>query len=162
MSDPSPWAWRPSDIEAIRNAFGIPVTPASVRAINDEMKSLESNYPDAIPQAKGLLDSIAAIDAQLSGPLTAAAPRLVKEIRKGAAGGAPSEAPISKLDVIEYDTSLLMEETTLEYAADQPSSASMLRAQRGRYVEQLQLILPRLSLWVSRRPSPFSGDLVRG
>jgi hypothetical protein len=164
----APHEWRPSDLEALRVAFGIPVSPASIRAINDEMARLPNIYPDAIPAAKAHLDAIALIDNPAEpGASTAPEPVIRKVTRKGAVDPPPAQLPQKKLDVIEYATELLMEEVSTEYAipAEHPSGVSAAVRQRQRHVEALLLILPRLASWM---PQPgeqrlrFSGPLIRG
>ncbi|MCP9819850.1 hypothetical protein KBZ18_10130 [Synechococcus sp. Cruz-9H2] len=154
--------WRASDLEAIRSALLIPVTAPALRAINDAMAGLERSYPDAIPAATDHLDAINAIDLQL-GQITATdLSRIRKVRRKGAAGGEPPAAlPVKKLDVIEYDTNLLIEEIETEYA-DAPSEPDVLRAQRRARAASLLLILPSLCSWIPERPSPFTGTMLRG
>ncbi|MCP9889050.1 hypothetical protein KBY96_14075 [Cyanobium sp. ATX 6A2] len=170
MSTPT-HAWRPSDLEAIRVALRIPVSPASIRVINDEMAALERTYPDAIPAAKAHLDAIALIDTppppgEPGGQLPAE-PVIRKVTRKGAAGPVPEQLPQKKLDVIEYATELLLEEVSTEYAipADATSAAAAAAdpaRQRQRHVEQLLLILPRLEGWMPRPRSLFEGQMIRG
>ncbi|MCP9915332.1 hypothetical protein [Cyanobium sp. ATX 6F1] len=161
---PNPYAWRPSDLEAIRRALTIPVSPASIRAINDEMAALERSYPDAIPGAKASLDAIAAIDAALVGGQTAADPFVIKTTRKAAVSPAdPNQLPKRKLDVIEYATELLMEEVSTEYAEPTAANGSLSPgALRRAHVESLLLILPRLRNWQAPQPTPFQGQLARG
>ena len=166
MSDPT-FAWRPTDLEAIRRALLIPVSAASVRAINDEMAQLESSYPDAIPGAKASLDAIAAIDAALAAPGSDApvvAPVVTKTVRKGAAGPIPEELPRKKLDVVEYATELLLEEVTTEYTIPEGTRAATgvpLLSQRRGHVENLLLILPRLRGWQQPQQPRFQGRLIR-
>jgi hypothetical protein len=167
MSDPNPYAWRPSDLEAIRRALLIPVSAGAIGAINDAMAQLERSYPDAIPGAKANLDAIAAIDGALSSiepGLPAAEPVVTKTVRKGAAVPIPDQLPTKKLDVIEYATDLLMEEVTTEYEI--PASASTasgvpLLSQRRAHVDNLLLILPRLRSWQRPQPTRFQGRLIR-
>lgn len=167
MSDPV-HAWRPNDLEALRVALGIPVSPASIRAINDEMARLSNIYPDAIPAAKAHLDAIALIDTPTEpGASTAPEPVVKKVTRKGAVDPPPAQLPQKKLDVIEYATELLMEEVSTEYVipAEHASAIPASVRQRQRHVEALLLILPRLANWI---PQPgeqrlrFSGQLIRG
>lgn len=173
----NPYAWRPSDLEAIRVALGIPVSTAAIRAINDEMAALERSYSDAIPGARAHLDAIALIDNPPqpepgepgeSGESGEGMPpgAVIKKItRKGAAGPVPEQLPQKKLDVIEYATELLMEEVSTEYAIPEQATAAVAAQparERKRHVDALLLILPRLEAW---RPQPrlrFSGDLIRG
>lgn len=170
MDNPTtPNFWRPSDLEAIRSALAIPVSPASIRAINDAMAALERTYPDAIPAARSHLDAIAALDAAaLSGPPQPGGgptPVIRKVTRKGAAAPVPEPLPKKKLDVIEYATELLLEEVSTEYdtAAPLPSPAGLSPGrQRQRHVDGLLLILPALQSWIPQRHSPFQGQLCRG
>jgi hypothetical protein len=158
--------WRPTDLEALRVALGIPVTPGGLRAINDEMARLQVIYPDAIPLAKDHLDAIALIDNPVEPPADPA-PVVRKVTRKGAVDPVPDPLPQKKLDVIEYATELLMEEVSTEYVipAEHASAIPASVRQRQRHVEALLLILPRLANWI---PQPgeqrlrFSGQLIRG
>ncbi len=161
---PNPFAWRPTDLEAIRRALTIPVTPSSIRAINDEMAALERDYPDAIPGAKASLDAIATIDQGLASGEAAAEPFVTKVTRKGAVTPAnPAQLPTRKLDVIEYATDLLMEEVSTEYAEPTHASSGLSPgAQRRLHVENLLLVLPRLRNWQAPQPTPFQGQLARG
>lgn len=156
--------WRSTDLEAIRVALAIPVSPNAVQAINDAMAALELSYPDAIPAAKAHLDAIALIDNPPPGAAAPSPPEPVvqKVTRKGAAGPVPEQLPEKKLDVIEFATELLLEETSTEYwiPAQQPAPAPDPRAQRRHHAQQLLLILPALERWV-RRPT-FSGQMIRG
>jgi hypothetical protein len=166
----NPYTWRPTDLEAIRVTLRIPVSPASIAAINEEMAALERTYPDAIPAAKAHLDAIALLDnPPASGPglPTAAEPVLRKRTRKGAAGPVPAELPRRKLDVIEFATELLMEEVSEEFVIPTDPSATALagRAQQRRHhVASLLLILPRLENWIAqqRGRGSFSGLMLRG
>ena len=182
--------WRATDLEALRQALAIAVSPAAIRAINDAMAQLERFYPDAIAAATRSLDAIASIDLQLAA-LTAADLSVTKKLtRKGAATGVLSPQPqavsmtsgpvasgsmtpgsmtpgsmtlpIKKLDVIEYDTDLLLEELSTEYATGAPTAAVVLRSQRLGHVNQLLLIFPGLANWLAPRPSAFAGQLLRG
>lgn len=162
---PNPYAWRANDLEAIRKALAIPVTPASIRAINDEMAALERDYPDAIPGAKTRLDAIAAIDQGLATGDVAAEPFVTKVTRKGAVTPVedPNQLPKRKLDVIEYATELLMEEVSTEYAEPTSLNSGLSPgAQRRAHVESLLLVLPRLGNWQAPQPTPFQGQLARG
>jgi hypothetical protein len=168
-TDPTAACWRPTDLEAIRCALAIPVTPAAVQAINDEMAALERHYPDAIPGAKAHLDAIAALDLALAGAAATSSPPatepvLVKTTRKGAAVPIPDELPTKKLDVIEYATELLLEEVSSEYALPEAATASSqtLAAQRRSHVRSLLLVLPRLAGWQAPQPTPYQGSLARG
>lgn len=182
--------WRATDLEALRQALAIAVSPAAIRAINDAMAQLERFYPDAIAAATRSLDAIASIDLQLAA-LSAADLSVTKKLtRKGAAAGVLSPQPqavsmtpgpvasgsmtpgsvtpgsvtlpIKKLDVIEYDTDLLLEELSTEYATGAPTAAVVLRSQRLGHVNQLLLIFPGLANWLAPRPSAFAGQLLRG
>jgi hypothetical protein len=166
---PSNSTWRPSDLEAIRVALAIPVTPASIRAINDQMMALEASYPDAIPVAKGHLDAIAALDNPPlqpgPGEQPLAAPQIRKVTRKGAAVPIPDQLPQKKLDVVEYATELLMEEVSTEYAvadAPVPAPPAAPAAVRRRHAEALLLILPGLVAWQPQQVLRFSGLMIRG
>ncbi len=162
---PNPFAWRPTDLEAIRKALWIPVTAASIRVINDEMAALERNYPDAIPCAKASLDAIAVIDQGLACGEAAAEPFVTKVTRKGAAAPVadPNQLPKRKLDVIEYATELLMEEVSTEYAEPTSLNGGLSPgAQRRAHVESLLLVLPNLRNWQAPQPPRFQGSLARG
>jgi hypothetical protein len=164
----NPYAWRPTDLEAIRVTLRIPVSPASIAAINEEMAALECTYPDAIPAAKAHLDAIALLDSPSSPGLpTPDEQMLRKHTHKGAAGPVPAELPRSKLDVIEFATELLMEEVSEEFVIPtDPSAAAFAgRAQQRRHhVASLLLILPRLEKWIpqQRGPGTSSGQMLRG
>lgn len=170
--NPNPYGWRPSDLEALRSALRIPVSPAAIQAINDAMQALETTYPEVIPAARAHLDAIALLDAQPSPtPGTAGGepqqpPRIRKVTRKGAAGPVPQELPQKKLDVIEYATELLLEEVSTEYELPPAPAADAVgadaRRQRQRHVQELLLILPRLSAWIPQPQPRFSGPLIRG
>lgn len=177
MSDPitNPYAWRPTDLEAIRRALQMPATAPAVRAINDAMAQLEASYPDPIPSAKASLDAIALIDAALLAPpppLDPDAPPqnavVTKVSRKGAAIPIPEQLPTKKLDVIEYATDLLMEEVVTEYeipSADQAAAASSLAPaqQRRLHAQTILLILPSLRSWQANpQPSSYQGWILRG
>ena len=161
---PNPFAWRPTDLEAIRKALSIPVTPSSIRAINDEMVALERDYPDAIPGAKASLDAIAAIDQGLASGGAQTEPFVTKVTRKGAVTPAnPAQLPTRKLDVIEYATDLLMEEVSTEYAEPTAVNGGLSPGgQRRAHVESLLLVLPRLRNWQAPQPPRFQGSLARG
>lgn len=159
------FSWRATDLEAIRRALTIPVTSASIRAINDEMAALERNYPDAIPGAKASLDAIAAIDQGLASGEAAAEPFVTKVTRKGAVAPVadPNQLPKRKLDVIEYATELLMEEVSTEYAEPTQLNGGLSPGvQRRAHVENLLLVLPRLRTWQAPQPTPFQGSMARG
>lgn len=160
--------WRPSDLEAIRVALAIPVSPAAIRAINDEMAALERHYPEAIAGARAHLDAIALLDqAAMPGPSAEPPPpppRIRKVTRKGAAGPVPQELPKRRLDVIEYATELLMEEVSTEYELPPvaPAAHPGGAAQRQRHADALLLVLPRLSNWQQPQRPRFGGQLIRG
>ncbi len=157
--------WRPTDLEAIRQALRIPVSPAAIRAINEAMAELERSYPAAIPAARAHLDAIAAFDhealAQPSANQPPAAPVIRKVTRKGAAGAVPEQLPRRKVDVIEYATDLLLEEISTEYATSTPPPPRS-GAMRQLHVDGLLLILPRLECWMPPTRTAFSGPLIRG
>ena len=160
---PDDFRWRATDLEAMRRALRIPVTPGSIRAINDAMAALESHYPDAIPQARAHLDAIALIDnpPPSSGPEPL--PQVRKVTRKGAAGPVPDELPRRKLDVVEYATELLLEEVSTEYEIPRQVDSSPSPArQRASHVRELLLILPALQSWIPQQSDRFSGPLIRG
>jgi hypothetical protein len=159
--------WRPSDLEAIRVALAIPVSPAAIRAINDEMAALERHYPEAIAGARAHLDAIALLDqaAMPAATTEPPPPRIRKVTRKGAAGPVPLELPKRRLDVIEYATELLMEEVCTEYELPPvaPAAAQLgSNAQRQRHADALLLVLPRLSNWQQPQRPRFGGQLIRG
>jgi hypothetical protein len=168
----NPYAWRPSDLEALRSALRIPVSSASIQAINDAMQALERTYPEVIPTARAHLDAIALLDAQpppspeQGNGESQQQPRIRKVTRKGAAGPVPQELPQKKLDVIEYATELLLEEVSTEYElppAPAPDAVGAdARRQRQRHVQELLLMLPRLSAWIPQPQPRFSGQLIRG
>jgi hypothetical protein len=153
-------SWRAGDLEAIRSALGIPVSPASIGAIGRAMAELERDYPAGIAVAVGCLERIAAIDQQLASSPAAAEPVVIKTSRKGAAGPVPTELPKRKLDVIEFATELLLEEVATEYAL--PASQGLsLAARRRQQVEALLLVLPGLRVWQSQAPPRFQGVMER-
>jgi len=168
MSTENAYAWRPTDLEGIRAALSIPVSPASIRAINDEMAALERHYPDAIPVAKGHIDAIALIDyppePSEPGPPATPEPVVRKVTRKGAAGPVPEQLPQRKLDVVEYATELLLEEVSTEYEIPPQASEPAARpaASRRRHVEALLLILPGLTSWLPAQQPRFGGLMIRG
>jgi len=153
-------SWRPSDLEAIRSALGIPVSAASIGAIGRAMVELERDYPAGIAVAVGNLERIAAIDQQLASAPVAAEQVVIKTSRKGAAGPVPAELPKRKLDVIEFATELLLEEVATEYALPESQGPS-LAAQRRQQVEALLLVLPCLRVWQPQTPPRFQGRLER-
>jgi hypothetical protein len=69
---------------------------------------------------------------------------------------------MKKLDVIEYDTSLFLEESETEFASGAPSPAAVLQQQRRSHAEAVLLTLPRLEGWIPQRGGNFSGHLCRG
>ena len=153
-------SWRPIDLEAIRSALGIPVSAASIGAINRAMAELERNYPAGVSAAVGSLQRIAAIDQQLASTPSAAEPVVIKTSRKGAAAPVPAELPKRKLDVIEFATELLLEEVATEYALPK-SNGPILAAQRRQQVQALLLVLPALRVWLPQTPPRFQGRLER-
>jgi hypothetical protein len=153
-------SWRAGDLEAIRYALGIPVSAASIGAINRAMAELERDYPAGIAVAVGSLERIAAIDQQLANFPVVAEPVVIKTSRKGAAAPVPAELPKRKLDVIEYATELLIEEVATEYALPESTGPS-LAAQRRQQVEALLLVLPGLRVWQPQVPTRFQGRLER-
>jgi len=165
----SPYRWRAADLEGIRVALSIPARMSAIRAINDAMADLEQLYPDAIPTARGELNAIAAIDAELSGltPQQLMAP--IETRRKAVASDAlPPDGtlPVKKADVIEYDTELLREETITRFSSGL-SIEQALRRQRTSHAQALLLMLPTLAGW-SRDPQlngnggGFTAALERG
>ena len=159
-SDLASTQWRGGDLEAIRSALGIPVSAASIGAINRAMAELERDYPAGIAVAVGSLERIAAIDQQLASTPEAAEPVVIKTSRKGAAGPVPAELPKRKLDVIEFATELLLEEVSTEYALPETTGPS-LATQRRQQVEALLLVLPGLRVWQPQAPPRFQGRLER-
>jgi len=153
-------SWRPSDLEAIRSSLGIPVSAASIGAINRAMAELERDYPAGIGVAVGSLERIAAINQQLANFPVVAEPVVIKTSRKGAAAPVPAELPKRKLDVIEFATELLLEEVATEYALPESTGPS-LAAQRRQQVEALLLVLPGLRVWQPQAPPRFQGRLER-
>ncbi len=161
---PSPaCSWRPGDTEALRIALSIPVTPLLWRRCSREMAQLEIHYPTGVCTAQGHLEAIAALDQQLAALTPAELNAPIRSRRKGVAGGVvPNPLPLSKLDVVEYATELLLEETDTEWNADRPSAAVVLSRQRSHHIGQLALLLPRLQSWRQSPSDPFLGSLVRG
>ena len=153
-------SWRPSDLEAIRTALGIPVSAASIGAIGREMAELERDYPAGVAVAASSLERIAAIDQQLASTPVAAEPVVIKTSRKGAAGPVPAELPKRKLDVIEFATELLLEEVATEYVLPESTGPS-LASKRRQQVEALLLVLPILRVWQPKAPPRFQGRLER-
>jgi hypothetical protein len=160
MSTEQGTSWRPSDLEAIRSALGIPVSAASIGAIGRALAELERDYPAGIAVAVGCLERIAAIDQQLAITPVAAEPVVIKTSRKGAAAPVPAELPKRKLDVIEFATELLLEEVATEYALPENQGPS-LAAQRRQQVEALLLVLPALRMWQPQAPPRFQGLMER-
>jgi hypothetical protein len=160
MTNEAVTSWRAADLEAIRSSLGIPVSAASIGAINRAMAELERDYLPGIVVAVGCLERIAAIDQQLANTPAAAEPVVIKTSRKGAAGPVPAELPKRKLDVIEYATELLLEEVATEYALPETTGPS-LAAQRRKQVEALLLVLPALRVWLPQAPPRFQGWLER-
>jgi hypothetical protein len=156
-------SWRPGDAEALWVALSIPVTPAALAALNREMALLEIHYPTGVCTAQGHLEAIAALDQQLAALTPAELNAPVRSRRKGVAGGVvPNPLPLSKLDVVEYATELLLEETDTEWNPAGPSPAVVLARQRSHHTGQLALLLPRLQSWRQCPSEPFQGSLVRG
>ena len=155
--------WRPGDVEALRIALSIPVTPSALAALNREMALLQTHYPTGVCTAQGHLDAIAALDQQLAALTPAEVNTPVRTKRKGVAGGVvPNPLPLSKLAVVEYATELLLEETESEWNPAGPSPAVVLNRQRSQHIGQLALLLPRLQNWRQCNSDPFRGSLVRG
>ena len=153
-------SWRAGDLEKIRSALEIPVSVASIGAIDRAMAELERDYPAGIAVAVGSLERIAAIDQQLANFPVVAEPVVIKTSRKGAAAPVPAELPKRKLDVIEYATELLLEEVATEYALPE-SQGQSLSAQRRQQVQALLLVLPALRVWLPQTPPRFQGRLER-
>lgn len=155
-------SWRPEDAEALRIALSIPVTAAALSALQREMASLEIHYPVGVCTAQGHLEAIAALTQQLAALTPAELNAPIRRRRKGVAGGVlPNPLPLSKLDVVEYATELLLEETETEWSAEAPSAGVVLNRQRHAHIEQLVLLLPRLANWRVINVNPFQGRLVR-
>ena len=153
-------SWRAGDLEKIRSALEIPVSVASIGAIDRAMAELERDYPAGIAVAVGSLERIAAIDQQLASTPEAAEPVVIKTSRKGAAGPVPAELPKRKLDVIEFATELLLEEVSTEYALPE-SQGQSLSAQRRQQVQALLLVLPALRVWLPQTAPRFQVRLER-
>jgi hypothetical protein len=160
MTSEAVTSWRAGDLEAIRSALGIPVSAASIGAINRAMAELERDYPAGVAVAVESLERVAAIDKQLANFPVVAEPVVIKTSRKGAAGPVPAELPKRKLDVIEFATELLLEEVATEYALPESTGPS-LAAQRRQQVEALLLVLPALRVWQPQAPPRFQGRLER-
>ena len=163
--------WRAADLEGIRVALSIPARMAAIRAINDAMADLEQDYPDAIAGARARIDAIGAIDAQLDGLTPEQLQTPIRSISKGPVSPLPAGVtlpPISKADVIEFDTELLRAETTLYYEKGLSTAAALQRL-RANHARALLLILPQLADW-SRDPllssqsisGPFTAAVERG
>jgi hypothetical protein len=165
MPNPSPLTctWRPVDSEVLRIALSIPVSAASLSALNREMALLQTHYPTGVCTAQRHLDAVAVLDQQLEALTPADLNAPVRSSRKGVAGGVvPNPLPLSKLAVVEYATELLLEETESEWNPAGPSPAVVLNRQRSQHIGQLALLLPRLQNWRQCNPDPFRGSLVRG
>jgi len=163
QSSPPTSSWRPGDAEALRIALSIPVTAAALTALQREMTSLEIHYPVGVCTAQGHLEAIAALNQELAALTPAELNAPIRSRRKGVAGGlVPNPLPLSKLDVVEYATELLLEETETEWSGEGPSAGVVLSRQRNVHVGQLVLLLPRLANWRVTDPDPFQGRLVRG
>jgi hypothetical protein len=160
---PPTCTWRPSDAEALRIALSIPVSAASLSALNREMAQLQTHYPTGVCTAQRHLDAIAGLDQQLVVLTPADLNAPIRSKRKGVAGGVvPNPLPLSKLAVVEYATELLLEETESEWNPAGPSPAVVLNRQRSQHIGQLALLLPRLQNWRQCTTNPFQGSLVRG
>lgn len=154
--------WRPDDTEALRIALSLPVTAAALAALLREMAALQQHYPSGVLTAQRHLDAIAALDGQLQGLSPAELNRPIRSRRKGVAGGAvPNPLPMRRLDVVEYATELLLEESDVEWDPAAPSVAAVLSSRRSGHVAQLALLLPRLESWRQGMSDPFRGTLVR-
>lgn len=159
--------WLPGDLEAIRIALGISTTRPAVEAINQAMLQLEQGYADAIPTARGLLDQIGVLDAQLLHLSPGDHQSWSEQQRKGPLPGssaAAGVAPASQVDVVHYATDLLQVEERL--MSSRPlSTADALQRQRLSLSNHLLLILPALQSWSSQGQSvlpPFTAALLRG
>jgi hypothetical protein len=156
-------SWRPEDAEALRIALSIPVTAAALSALQREMASLEIHYPVGVCTAQGHLDAITALDQQLAVLTPAELNAPIRSRRKGVAGGVvPNPLLLSKLDVVDYATELLLEETETEWSAESPSAGVVLSRQRNAHIQQLVLLLSRFANWRLTNLDPFQGTLVRG
>jgi hypothetical protein len=155
--------WRPGDAEALRVALSIPVSAASLSALNREMTLLQTHYPRGVCTAQGHLDALAVLDQQLAALTPADLNPPVRSSRKGVAGGVvPNPLPLSKLAVVEYATELLLEETDTQWNPAGPSPAVVISKQRSQHIGQLALLLPRLQDWRQCNRDPFRGVLQRG
>jgi len=156
-------SWRPGDSEALRIALSIPVSPASLTALNREMALLQTHYPTGVCTAQRHLDAITELDQQLAALTPADLNTPIRTSRKGVVGGVmPNPLPLSKLAVVEYATELLLEETESQWDPNAPSPVVVLGRQRCQHIGQLALLLPRLQNWRQCNPDPFRGSLVRG
>ncbi len=156
-------SWRPGDSEALRIALSIPVSAASLSALNREMAQLQTHYPSGVCTAQRHLDALAELDQQLAALTPADLNAPVRSSRKGVAGGVvPNPLPLSKLAVVDYATELLLEETESQWDPNAPSPAVVLSKQRSQHIGQLALLLPRLQNWRQCNPDPFRGLLQRG
>jgi hypothetical protein len=163
QSSPPTCSWRPGDSEALRIALSIPVSAASLSALNREMALLQTHYPTGVCTAQRHLDAIAELDQQLAALTPADLNAPVRSRRKGVAGGVvPNPLPLNKLAVVEYATELLLEETESQWDPSTPSAAVVLGKQRSQHIGQLALLLPRLQNWRQCNPDPFRGVLQRG
>jgi hypothetical protein len=160
---PRTCSWRPGDIEALRIALSIPVSAASLSALNREMALLQTHYPTGVCTAQRHLDALAELDQQLAALTPADLNAPVRSSRKGVAGGVvPNPLPLSKLAVVDYATELLLEETESQWDPNAPSPAVVLGKQRSQHIGQLALLLPRLQNWRQCNPDPFRGLMQRG
>ena len=156
-------SWRPGDSEALRISLSIPVSAASLSALNREMAQLQTHYPTGVCTAQRHLDAIAELEHQLAALTPADLNPPVRSSRKGVVGGVvPNPLPLSKLAVVEYATELLLEETESQWDPTAPSPAVVLGRQRSQHIGQLALLLPRLQNWRQCNPDPFRGGLQRG
>ena len=162
QSSPPTCTWRPGDAEALRIALSIPVSAASLSALNREIALLQTHYPTGVCTAQRHLDAIAVLNQQLAALTPAEVNSPIRSSRKGVAGGVvPNPLPLSKLAVVEYATELLLEETESEWNPAGPSPAVVLGKQRSQHIGQLALLLPRLQNWRLCQTDPFQGSLVR-
>ena len=127
------------------------------------MALLEIHYPTGVCTAQGHLEAIAALDQQLAALTPAELNAPIRSRRKGVAGGVvPNPLPLSKLDVVEYATELLLEETDTEWSADGPSAAVVLGRQRSHHIGSWCCCCRGWQNWRQSDPDPFQGRLVRG
>jgi hypothetical protein len=163
QSLPPTCSWRPGDSEFLRIALSIPVSAASLSALNREMAQLQTHYPKGVCIAQWHLDAIAELVHQLAALTPADLNAPVRNRRKGVAGGVvPNPLPLSKLAVVEYANELLLEETESQWDPNAPSAAVVLGRQRSQHIGQLALLLPRQQNWRQCNPDPFRGLLQRG